>query len=70
MPNLDDLPFLKSLYWQSDTPSIGHLTQAEILSIYERNWHYRGTLAELSETERQLIRELAVEYHSWLVNDV
>jgi hypothetical protein len=69
-PDLDRLPFLKSLCWQGDQPSIAHLTNAEILSIYERNWQYRGALAEVSEVERQWIRRLAAEYHSWLVNDV
>jgi hypothetical protein len=69
-PDLDRLPFLKSLCWQGDAPSIQHLTDAEILSIYERNWQHRGTLAELSDIERQWLRQLAIKYHSWLVNDV
>ncbi len=32
---LDQLPFLKSLCWQGQTASIAHLSEAEILQIYE-----------------------------------
>jgi hypothetical protein len=69
-PDLDRLPFLKSLCWQGELPSIAHLTDAEILSLYERNWQHCGVLAEVSEVERRWIRSLAAEYHSWLVNVV
>jgi hypothetical protein len=69
-PNLDDLHFLKSLCWQGETPSIDQLTAAEILKIYERNWHYQGVLADIGEVERQWIQSLAEEYQSWLINDV
>jgi hypothetical protein len=70
LPQLDELPFLKSVCWQGETPSIIGLTAAEVLRLYERNWRYRGILAELSPIEKDFVRELATEYHSWLVNDV
>jgi hypothetical protein len=69
-PDLNDLPFLKSICWQGNTPSIANLTPAEILSLYERNWHYHGTIATLSDTERQWLLQLAIEHRSWLVNKV
>lgn len=69
-PNLDELPFLRSLCWQANSPSIANLSESEILQLYERNWRYQGAIANLSETERQFVRELAQDYRSWLVNDV
>jgi hypothetical protein len=68
--HLDDLPFLKSLCWQGDTPSIAHLSDAEILQLYERNWRYRGVIANLSEEEKTVVRQLALKYDSWLANEV
>jgi hypothetical protein len=70
LPQLDELPFLQSLCWQGETPSIAGLTAAEILGLYERNCRYRGVLVELSPVEQDFVRSLATEYHSWLVNDV
>jgi hypothetical protein len=67
---LNNLPFLKSLCWQGDNPTIDHFSDAEILQLYERNWHYRGVIADLSETEKVFVHELALKYHSWLVNEV
>ena len=65
-----DLPFLKSLCWQGETPSIEGLSDREILQLYERNWHYRGVVAEPSEKEKAIIVELATKYKSWLINEV
>ncbi|MCU0552338.1 MAG: hypothetical protein MUC48_23655 [Leptolyngbya sp. Prado105] len=69
-PDLKELPFLRSLCWQGEMPSISGLSEVEILHIYERNWRYRGATAELSETERQFVQKLAQHYQSWLINDV
>jgi hypothetical protein len=68
--NLDDLPFLRSLCWQSSAPSTAMLSEAEVLQLYERNWRYRGVIADLSEVERQFVHQLAQHYQSWLINDV
>jgi hypothetical protein len=70
VPQLNELPFLQSVCWQGETPSIAGLTALEILNLYERNWRYRGVLGELSPTEQDFVRSLATEYHSWLMNDV
>jgi hypothetical protein len=67
---LDNLPFLKSLCWQGDAPTTNHLSDAEILQLYERNWRYRGVIADLSAAEKVFVYELALKYHSWLVNEV
>jgi hypothetical protein len=69
-PNLEELPFLRSLCWQGEKPSIEGLSELEILQLYERNWRYRGAIADLSEIERQFIQQLAQYYQSWLINDV
>jgi hypothetical protein len=68
--NLNDLPFLRSLCWQSPSPSIATLSESEVLQLYERNWRYRGVIADLNECERQFVRNLARQYQSWLINDV
>ena len=67
---LEDLPFLRSLCWQGNVPSIEHWSELEILSLYERNWRFLGVLADVSDEEARVIRELALKYHSWLVNEV
>jgi hypothetical protein len=67
---LAQLPFLTSLCWQGENPSLAHLTELEILNLYERNWPLRGVMADTSEPETTFIRRIAVEYHSWLVNEV
>lgn len=69
-PDLNELPFLRSLCWQSHSPSVAGLSELEILQLYERNWRYHRVLAQISETERQFIHRLAVAHHSWLVNHV
>lgn len=68
--NLEDLPFLRSLCWQGEAPSIIGLSEIEILQLYERNWRYRGAIADLSETERLFVQKLAQHHQSWLINDV
>ncbi|MGG6265071.1 hypothetical protein ACQ4M3_06435 [Leptolyngbya sp. AN03gr2] len=67
---LDELPFLRSICWQGETPSIDPLNDAEIIQLYERNWRYRGVIADLSETEKEIVYQLAIEHHSWLVNEL
>ena len=70
IPTLDKLPFLQSLCWQGETPSIAHLTENEILQLYERNWRYRGVVADLSTEEKRLLKQLATKYRSWVVNEI
>ncbi len=66
----EDLPFLAALCWQGSRPAIAQLTAWEILQIYERNWRWRGVMADISEPEAAFIHQLATQYHSWLVNEV
>jgi hypothetical protein len=70
MPPLDKLPFLKSLCWQGHAASVVGLSNDEILQLYERNWRYRGVVADLSEDEKILLLQLATQYHSWIVNEI
>ncbi|MGC1310551.1 MAG: hypothetical protein WA885_25255 [Phormidesmis sp.] len=70
MLSITDLPFLKSLCWQGETPSIAGLSDDEILQIYERNWRYRGVIADLSEAEKKMLLKLATQYRSWLVSEI
>ena len=70
MPTIDQLPFLRSVCWQGKTASIAHLSEEEILQLYERHWRYRGVIADLGETETILLQRLAAKYHSWLINEL
>ncbi|MEA5568647.1 nucleotidyl transferase AbiEii/AbiGii toxin family protein [Anabaena sp. UHCC 0399] len=58
------LPFLEKLCWQRE--DIKNLTLLEMLKIYERGWHYRGVLGDLSQTETLFVQQLAQYYKSWL----
>lgn len=58
------LPFLEKLCWQRE--DIENLTLLEMLKIYERGWHYRGVLGDLSQTETLFVQQLAQYYKSWL----
>lgn len=60
----EKLPFLEKLCWQRK--DIESLTLSEMLSIYERGWHYRGVLGDLSQTEALFVQQLAQHYDSWL----
>lgn len=60
----EKLPFLQKLCWQRENTE--NLTPLEILRIYERGWHYRGVLGNLSHTEALFVQQLAEYYHSWL----
>jgi hypothetical protein len=67
---LEHLPFLTSLCWQGVQSSIAHLSEQDMLNLYERNWRLRGVMADPSEQEMIFIRRIAAEYHSWLVYEV
>jgi hypothetical protein len=67
---LEDLPFLRSLCWQSEQSSLAGLSDLEILDLYERNWRYKGVMADLSDIEAAFIKQLAQQHQSWLVNHV
>lgn len=62
------LPFLQAIAWQHST--VDTLTEEEILSLYERGWHYRGVLADLTGEELAFVRQLATKQKSWIVVDV
>ncbi|MBR8839306.1 MAG: nucleotidyl transferase AbiEii/AbiGii toxin family protein [Stigonema ocellatum SAG 48.90 = DSM 106950] len=59
-----ELPFLTKVCWQ--TVDISSLTPQEMLRRYERGWHYRGVLGELSAEEAAFVRELSRCYGSWI----
>jgi hypothetical protein len=67
---LEQFPFLTSLCWQGERPSIAHLSERDILSLYERNWRLRGVMADPSAPEVTFIRRIAAAHQSWLVNAV
>jgi hypothetical protein len=60
----ENLPFLERLCWQRK--DIENLTLLEMLRIYERGWHYRGVLSDLSLAEATFVQQLAQYYDSWL----
>ncbi|MEL6556367.1 MAG: nucleotidyl transferase AbiEii/AbiGii toxin family protein [Cyanobacteria bacterium J06621_11] len=70
MPSLAKFPFLESICWQGESASAAGLSDAEILQLYERNWHYLGVVADLGEEEKTILFNLAKKYHSWLVNEI
>lgn len=70
LPQLAHLPFLASLCWQGEQPTIGQLSELDILNLYERNWRLRGVMADPSDLEIAFIKRIALAHHSWLVNEV
>lgn len=70
MRSLADFPFLQSLCWQGQSASVTGLCDEEILQLYERNWHYRGVIADLSKAEKDMLQQLAERHRSWLINEV
>ncbi len=64
----DNLPFLKSVCWQ--TQDIRHFTLSEMLSRYERGWQYRSVLADLEGEELEFVRNLVKREGSWIICDV
>lgn len=70
MPPIADLPFLQSLFWQGQSASIAGLSEDEILQTYERNWRYRGVVADLSADEKKMLFKLATKHQSWLVSEL
>jgi hypothetical protein len=63
-------PLLCALCWQGTSASTTHLSESEIIQIYERGWRWRGVLAEPTEGELAFIRKLAERHQSWLINYV
>lgn len=68
--SIAELPLLQSLCWQGKEASIASLSEEEVLSVYERNWRYRGVIADLGEEEAKMLLDLAMRHHSWLVNEL
>ncbi|MFH0730559.1 MAG: hypothetical protein V2B19_29970 [Pseudomonadota bacterium] len=68
IPIPDRLPFLEAVGWA--IKDVRQLTFYEMLTCYERGWHYRGVLAELQGDELNFVRELADKISSWISGDV
>jgi Nucleotidyl transferase AbiEii toxin, Type IV TA system len=58
------LEFLEAICWQ--IADVNQLEPSEMLSRYERGWHYRGVLGEPNPEELLWIEELSQRYGSWL----
>lgn len=67
-PATKKLPFLEFLCWQMG--DVYQLTPAEMLSRYERGWRYRDIWEPLDSAEQQWIKDLAIQYHSWLMTEL
>ncbi len=63
-----ETPFLKALAWQRTDSS--HLSDLEVLRLYERNWRQRGVIAEPNLEELEYIRKLVNCYGSDLCGDL
>jgi Nucleotidyl transferase AbiEii toxin, Type IV TA system len=61
------LPFLQAICWQ--TKDVRQLSLEQMLSRYERGWHYRGVLGEPNPDELQFIQQLCSRYGSWLMSE-
>lgn len=62
------LPFLESICWQTKDPY--SFTTEEMLSRYERGWHYKDMYNNLGYQEKIFIREIAKYYKSWLQTEI
>lgn len=58
------LPFLNAISWQ--LVDCRQLSLEEMLHQYERNWHYRGVLGDLTAEESAFVQQLSQQYGSWL----
>jgi hypothetical protein len=67
---LSELPFLESICWQGQSAAVTALSEAEILQMYERNWRYRGVIADLGEVEKTKLFQLATKHQSWLASEL
>jgi hypothetical protein len=63
-----ETPFLKALVWQRTDSS--HLSDLEVLRLYERSWRQRGVIAEPNPEELEYIRNLFNCYRSDLYGDL
>jgi hypothetical protein len=63
-----ETPFLKALVWQRTDSS--HLSDLEVLRLYERNWRHRGVIAEPNPEELEYICKLVNCYGSDLYGDL
>jgi hypothetical protein len=56
------LPFLESICWQ--TKDVYMFTTEQMLSRYERGWHYRSLFGNLEGEELSFLKALAKQHHS------
>ena len=62
------LPFLEAVCWQ--TADVYRFDNEQMLRRYERGWRYRHLFNNLEEEELNFVRQLAVNYNSWLLSDL
>jgi hypothetical protein len=60
------LPFLEALCWQKQKENVYEFTPLQILSRYERGWHYRDIFGNPEGEEMEFLKQLAKLYHSVL----
>lgn len=60
------LPFLEALCWQKQKENVYELTPLQILSCYERGWHYIDIFGNPEGEEMEFLKQLAKLYHSVL----
>lgn len=65
-----ELPFLRAITWQGDPDVHARFDEQQRLHKYEREWRWRGVLAEPSDAELDYIRRLAERYGSWLADHI
>jgi hypothetical protein len=64
IPIPDHLPFLAAISWQ--LTNYRQLSPEMMLRQYERNWHYRGVVGDLTAEEAAFVQQLSQQYGSWL----
>jgi len=64
----EKLPFLAAISWQ--LTDYQQLSPEAMLRHYERNWHYRGVLSDLTAEESAFVQQLSRHYGSWLLMNV
>jgi hypothetical protein len=63
-----NLPFLEAICWQ--TSNVHDFSIEEMLSRYERGWHYRQLFNNLEGEELTFLLKIAQAYKSWLLGEI
>ncbi|WP_017294870.1 hypothetical protein [Geminocystis herdmanii] len=64
----EKLPFLQAICWQQK--NVYDFNLEEMLSRYERGWHYRSLFNNLQGEELDFLIYIAQKYHSWLLTEL